>query len=62
MKVYLLIYRSNFAECLIEDVIGVFSSWDKATEALWSDVENIAWRDPEDYIIREVKIDEVIEQ
>lgn len=61
MKVCLLIYRECIAECVIEDVIGVFSSWDKASEALWSDVENIGWREPEDYIIREVNVDEIIE-
>lgn len=61
MKVYLLIYRECLAEWSIEDVIGVFSTEDKATEAMLSNIEDIDWREPTDYIIREATIDEVIE-
>ena len=61
MKVYMLIYRECIAECLIEEIIGVFSTQDKAAEAMLSNLENSSWREPDDYIIQEVTIDEIIE-
>lgn len=61
MKVYLLIYREIIAECVMDEIIGVFSTEEKATETMMSDYEAyIHWKELNQYFIQEATIDEVI--